>query len=233
MNWVFWRIAVLAVALVSVSGFASTKEVSARQATPLLQPVHTIQAARANFAGERASEDACLAADWVVESADHQGLPFVIVDKKDARIFVFGADGKLRGSTPVLLGLAVSDKGLVDMSNRKVSSLRPDERSTPAGRFASEPGQNLQGEAIIWIDYESSIAIHRLRPDVRGGRRAQRLTSASIQDNRISMGCVVVPVLFYENVIQSVLGKSRSVVYVLPETTPLRAMLSALQAGLN
>ena len=233
MNLVFWRIAVLAFALFSVSCLAHAKGVSAGQATTLTQSAHAIQTARADFAGERVSEDARLAADWVVQSADHQRLPFVVVDKKNARIFVFGVDGNLRGSTPVLLGLAVSDKGLVDMSNRKVSSLRPDERSTPAGRFSSEPGQNLQGEAIIWIDYEASIAIHRLRPDVRGGRRAQRLTSASIQDNRIFMGCVVVPVLFYENVIQSVLGKSRSVVYVLPETTPLRAMLSALQAGLN
>lgn len=47
------------------------------------------------------------------------------------------------------------------------------------------------------------------------------------------MGCLVVPVLFYENVIQPVLGNSRSVVYVLPETTSLRVMLGALQAGLN
>ncbi len=202
-------------------------------AVPLTPSIQLMQAPRADFAGEIASADARLSANWVAGSADNQHLPFVIVDKKNARAFVFGADRKLRGATPVLLGLAVGDGGLTDMSGRQVSSLRPDERTTPAGRFASEPGHNLQGEAIIWVDYAAKIAIHRLRPDLQQERRAQRLASTSVDDNRISMGCIVVPVAFYENVIQPVLGKSRSVVYVLPETRPLQSMLGALQASLN
>ncbi len=200
---------------------------------PLLLSAATIQAPRADFGGEAASADVRFAADWVAGNADNQRLPFVVVDKKNAQAFVFGADRKLRGVTSVLLGLAVGDGGLTDMSGRQVSSLRPEERTTPAGRFPAEPGRNLQGEPIIWIDYAAKLAIHRLRPDLQQQRRAQRMVSTSADDNRISMGCIVVPVAFYENVIQPLLGKTRSVVYVLPETRPVQGMLGSLQAGLN
>ena len=186
-----------------------------------------------DFAGHSATDDARIAADWVTANADNQRLPFVIVDKKNAQAFVFDADRQLKGATPVLLGLAVGDDGLVDMSGRKVSSLLPFERTTPAGRFVAEPGRNLQGEEIIWLDYAEKLAIHRLRPDHQPERRAQRLASASVADNRISLGCIVVPVAFYEKVIRPVLGKSRSVVYVLPETRPLQGMLNALQSSVQ
>ena len=186
-----------------------------------------------DFAGEPATADARIAAFWVAANADNQRLPFVIIDKKNARAFVFDADRQLKGATTVLLGLAVGDDGLVNMSGRQVSSLRPDERTTPAGRFVAEPGRNLQGEEIVWLDYDARLAIHRLRPDLGRERRAERLATASVEDNRISFGCVVVPVAFYEKVIRPVLGKGRSVVYVLPETRSLQGMLGALQSSVH
>lgn len=180
-----------------------------------------------------ASHDARQALRWVVESHDNQGLPFVIVDKKGGRIFVFEAGGKLRGASPALMGLAPGDHAAPGMAQRSVASLREDERTTPAGRFVSEPGHNLQGEAIVWIDYEAKLAIHRLRPAPATERRAERLASETPDDNRISMGCVVVPVSFYETVVGPALGKSRGIVYVLPETQPLDRMLGALQLSQN
>ena len=176
-----------------------------------------------------ASADARQALRWVVAAHDNEGLPFVIVDKKGGRIFVFEAGGQLRGASPALTGLAPGDHGVPGMAQRSVASLREDERTTPAGRFVSEPGHNLQGEAIVWIDYAAKLAIHRLRPAAAAERRAERLASETPDDNRISMGCVVVPVSFYESVVGPVLGKSRSIVYVLPETQPLQRMLGALQ----
>ena len=176
-----------------------------------------------------ASADARQALRWVVEAHDNEGLPFVIVDKKGGRIFVFEATGQLRGASPALTGLAPGDHGVPGMAQRSVASLRDYERTTPAGRFVSEPGHNLQGEAIVWIDYAAKLAIHRLRPAPAAERRAERLASETPDDNRISMGCVVVPVSFYETVVGPVLGKSRGVVYVLPETQPLARMLGALQ----
>ncbi len=75
----------------------------------------------------------------------------------------------------------------------------------------------------------AKLAIHRLRPALPQERRAERLSSATPDDKRISSGCVVVPVSFYDAVISPVLGKSYAVVYVLPETQPVQFMLRGLQ----
>ena len=51
---------------------------------------------RANFEQEVASHDARHVADWIVDSGNNHGMPFVIVDKVAAKVFVFHADGRLR-----------------------------------------------------------------------------------------------------------------------------------------
>lgn len=206
--------------------YTDTTSINATVATASVNPA-------TGMALVSASHDARQALRWVVESHDNQGLPFVIVDKKGGRIFVFEANGQLRGASPALMGLTPGDHAVPGMEQRSVASLREDERTTPAGRFVSEPGHNLQGEAIVWIDYTAKLAIHRLRPAPAAERRAERLASETPEDNRISMGCVVVPVSFYEAAVGPMLGKSRGIVYVLPETQPLQRMLSALQLSQN
>lgn len=183
---------------------------------------------QADFAGQVASADARYAASRVLSASDHQGLPFVIVDKKDARIFVFGPDGQLRGASAVLLGLASGDHSVPGIGERELSRILPAERTTPAGRFLSQPGRNLQGEAVVWVKHSEGLAIHRLRPGSSLEQRAQRLASSTPDDNRVSLGCVVVPVAFYQSVVAPVLGKNFSVVYVLPETFPVQALFDAL-----
>lgn len=176
-----------------------------------------------------ASADVRHALRWIMDARDNQGLPFVLVDKKAGRIFVFESTGLLRGASPALTGLTPGDHSVPGLAQRSVASLRADERTTPAGRFISEPGHNLRGEAIVWIDYAAKLAIHRLRPAPAAERRADRLASETPDDNRISLGCVVVPASFYDTVVSPMLGKSHGVVYVLPETQPLQNMLGALQ----
>ena len=182
-----------------------------------------------HFAGERVSDDARHAAGQVLDAADNQGQPFAIVDKRDARIYVFDATGRLLGASAALLGLTPGDHAVPDIAQRTPASLAPDERTTPAGRFASEPGHNDKGEAIVWVDYDASLAIHRLRPAPPRERRAERLASPAPADHRISLGCIVVPVEFYETVIGTSLGRERGVVYVLPEAGPAHAMLAAAE----
>ncbi len=178
----------------------------------------------ADFVGERASDDARYAANWVLESGDHQGRPFAIVDKRDARIYVFEAQGRVLGASPVLIGLAAGDLSVPDIAQRAPSSLLPTERTTPAGRFNSEPGHNDKGEDIVWVDYEASLAIHRLRPAPAAERRSERLSSQNAAEHRVSFGCVVVPIEFYERIVAASLGKGPGVVYVLPETRPVHEM---------
>lgn len=183
----------------------------------------------ADFGFERASNDARYAANWVLESGDHQGQPFAIVDKRDARIYVFEPQGRVLGASPVLIGLAPGDLSVPDIAQRTPSSLLPAERTTPAGRFNTEPGHNDKGEDIVWVDYEASLAIHRLRPAPAFERRSERLSAQSAAEHRISFGCVVVPVEFYESIVAASLGKRRGVVYVLPETRAVSEMFGALE----
>jgi hypothetical protein len=172
----------------------------------------------ADFAAQLPSHDARHVVDWVMASQDHTGLPFAIVDKKAARLYVFDADGRLQGVSAALLGLAPGDHGDPNLNQRDLSRLARHERTTPAGRFIAQPGRNVRGEPVVWVDYGAALAIHRLRPAPAHERRPARLDSATPADNRISLGCVVVPVDFYVNTVEPLLGRSRSVVYILPET---------------
>ena len=183
-----------------------------------------------DFAAERASTDARYAAAWVLAGADNHERPFAVVDKRDARIYVFEASGRLAGASAVLLGVTPGDFSVgID---RPPASLTLAERTTPAGRFDARPGRNDRGEDIVWIDYASSLAIHRLRPAPLQERRPARLASPSPDDNRISAGCIVVPVAFYEAVVAPTLGSGRSVVYVLPELHPVSGMFEAIDLSL-
>lgn len=161
---------------------------------------------------------ALVLARQVIASADHGGLPFAVVDKKAAVLTVFLGNGQLAGTTPVLLGADEGDRAMPGVGARaQRGQLLKGDRVTTAGRFVSEPGRNLGGESVVWIDYESALAIHRLRPGPSQQHRATRLASADPQARLVSAGCVVVPVAFYEAVVSPVLGRSRAVVYVMPE----------------
>jgi len=180
-----------------------------------------------DFAGERASADARYVAQWIAANGDNHGQPFAIVDKKDAKLFVFGAAGRLVGASPALLGAARGDDSAPGVGHMEPASIPLPQRTTPAGRFASEPGRNLSGEDIVWVEYDTAVAIHRLRPSPPKERRAQRLASPDPAEHRISLGCVVVPVAFYENVVAPTLGQQTGVVYVLPETRAVREVFGA------
>lgn len=156
---------------------------------------------------------------------DAGGRPWAVVDKGAARLSVFDADGRLVAETAVLLGLARGDDSAPGVGER-AAHLAPRERTTPAGRFEAEPGRNLSGENVVWVDYDAAFAIHRLRPAPASERRPQRLASATYEDNRISAGCVVVEPGFFEKVMLAQLGRGRSVVYVLPETRDWRTLFA-------
>ena len=152
-------------------------------------------------------------------SEDNRGLPYVIVDKLQARVFVFNARGTLVATSAALLGLARGDHSVPGIGDRPLAQIRPEERTTPAGRFFAEAGRNFTGEHVIWIDYDAALSIHRLR-DSPKQRLGQRLQSPTPDDNRTSFGCVTVSVPFYENVIKPVFAGGRGFVYILPETKP-------------
>ncbi|WP_306602486.1 hypothetical protein [Azonexus sp.] len=173
---------------------------------------------RVNFEQESASPDARHVADWIVHANDNRQLPFVIVDKTQGKVFVFYADGRLRGAAPALLGLAVGDDAVPGIGERKLSSIRPEERTTPAGRFEASLDRNLKGGEILWVDYETAISLHPVATGNPRERRAERLATPSPGDNRISFGCINVPAAFFKNVVSAAFQGTNGIVYVLPET---------------
>ena len=190
------------------------------------------QAAEArDFLSTRPSAEAQSLVAWVQRSGDARGRPFAVVDKRHARIYVFGADGALAGHSPALLGSTFGDHIVPGVGERaQTGGGRGAEATPPAGRFEAKPGRNDKGEHVVWVDYESAFAIHRLRPGLAYSARTTRLATSGVADKRVSWGCVVVPVPFYTGVVQRVLGAQRSVVYVMPEAGPLRAWLENVAA---
>lgn len=192
-------------------------------------PGAAAQAGGAEFGAEPASSTVRGMADWVTVSGDNHGLPFVIIDKMEAKVFVFHGDGRLRGAAPALLGVALGDESVPGIGERKLAQILPEERTTPAGRFVAGLGANLSGQDILWVDYDAAISLHRVVTTKPEERRAQRLATASSLDNRISYGCINVPVEFYEAVVQAAFTGTVGIVYVIPETRPLRDVFPAYE----
>jgi len=173
----------------------------------------------ADFGSEQPGADALHVANWAVHSADHRAMPFVIVDKRDSRVFVFDGRGRLLGAAPALLGLAQGDHSVPGIGSRKMSTIRPEERTTPAGRFVASMERSLQGDEILWVDYDTAVALHRVIATVPKERRLQRLASQTPADRRITYGCINVPVKFFEQVVMQAFKEGGSgIVYVLPDT---------------
>ena len=177
-----------------------------------------------------ASDDARYVEHWIHQKGDDHGRPFVIVDKKAARIYVFGAGGTLVGMSSTLLGQSRGDVPVPGAGQKNPADLLPDERKTPAGRFESQPGRNLHGEPVVWVDYDTGIAIHRVRPGISQMRRETSLATEDPNNKRLSLGCVVVPEQFFLSVVLPTLGHVHGTVYVLPEDVPVQAMFNAPQA---
>ena len=182
---------------------------------------------RANFKRETASKEARFIADWVVHSGDNQGLAFAIVDKMQAKVFVFYPDGRLRGAAPVLLGLARGDDSVPGIGDRELSDMPPEVRTTPAGRFMASLGRNASGKDVLWVDYEAAISMHRVIDTNPEERRPQRLQTPTPLDNRISYGCINAPIKFFDDVVSPAFSGSHGVVYVLPEVKPLDKVFAA------
>jgi hypothetical protein len=183
---------------------------------------------RADFGREQGSRDARHLADWVVDSGDNLGKAFVIIDKIEARVFVFDAGGRIRGAAPALLGSARGDHTVPGIGERKLSAVRPEERTTPAGRFVAAIGQSSRGEDVVWVDYDAAVSLHRV---IRTQNRLQRLSTPTPKDKRVSYGCINVPAAFYDTVVSPAFSGTEGIVYVLPEIRSVREVFRSYEVG--
>lgn len=175
-----------------------------------------------------ASPAALAVVQGALRSGDHQGWPFVVVDKIHAQVLVFSGTGRWLGSATALIGLARGDEAIPGLGNRPLSQIQPHERITPAGRFVAELDRNAAGQTILWVDYEQAISLHPVRSLNPLERRLERLASASLQDKRISYGCINVPTQFWRGVVLPAFQNTQGIVYVLPDSRPLDSVFAHL-----
>jgi hypothetical protein len=182
---------------------------------------------RADFRGEASSADVQHIADWAVHSGDNKGLPFIVIDKAGAKALAFDRTGRLIESTPVLLGIGVGDKFAPGVVSMDMYQTQPWQRITPAGRFFAEEDRNLKRETVLWVDYDAGIAIHRLSRKRTKERRHERMASNDPAQHRITYGCINVPPAFYDRVVHPQFGPKGGIVYVLPDSAPLKAFFKS------
>jgi hypothetical protein len=155
-------------------------------------------------------------AGWVMATDDNRGYPFAIIDKAAAEVLVFGADGRLVGRSPALIGSAVGDLSAEGIADRELKDIPDKDRTTPAGRFIAGYGPATGGQRVLWVDYETAVSIHPMTTGNRAEKREERLKSATPKDNRITHGCINVSTEFYNKIVKATFGKG-GVFYVLPD----------------
>lgn len=194
---------------------------------PVQAPAAAAAPLRADFGATEASADARNVADWIAASDDAGGGEFILVDKKNAVVHVFDGAARLRASSAVLLGAASGDDPVPGIGTRPIAEVRPEERTTPAGRFLAERGHNARGEDVVWVDYDNAVSMHRVLTTNRRERRLERLATPTADDNRISYGCINVPVDFFEAHLRPVFATRRALVYVLPDVKSIAEVFGA------
>lgn len=163
------------------------------------------------------SLDAKNLASWITESGNNQDLPFIIIDKREAKVFTFLADGRFSKASPALIGATVGDDVAAGVGQKKLSDIKVEERTTPAGRFEVQIGTSPNKSELLWIDYESGLSMHPVVTSNPLEHRLKRLSSSNLSERRITYGCINVSSLFYEEVIHPTFKNSSGIAYVLPE----------------
>ncbi len=169
-------------------------------------------------------------AGWVAASHDNGALPYAIIDKKDASLFLFDATGKPLARVPVLIGIAQGDDATPGVGSKNLAEIGPAEKTTPAGRFLARYGFAAGKQKVLWVDYANSVALHPIPPGAsKKEHRRERMLSPTPDDNRITFGCINVPAAFYSKSLRPLFQKKGGYVYVLPDTKPVEAVFPRLR----
>jgi hypothetical protein len=206
---------------------------AATQSTPIdlkLHPAAAPQFGATDVTLQSASEEVKRVARWIIDSGDNTGLPFLLVDKVNAQVFAFSSSGQLQGTAPALLGMAHGDR-LLAPNTATMAQMPPKVRITPAGRFVSQLAIDSHGKELLVLNYDASISLHPVVKGTPAEHRAERLSSPTSQDNRISFGCINVPPAFYTTFVHPAFNQTKGVVYVLPETGPASELFGFQPAG--
>ncbi|MEA3390264.1 L,D-transpeptidase [Sphingobium sp. CCH11-B1] len=167
--------------------------------------------------------------NWVTGAADNKALPYVVLDKAAARIWLYDGKGKRIADAPVLVGIALGDDATPGVGAKSLAEIGPAEKTTPAGRFLAKFGVAAGKTRVLWVDYATSVALHTIPPGNPKEKRVDRMLSPDIADNRITFGCINVPKAFYAKV-GPLFRKKGGYVYILPDAKPIEEVFPQLHA---
>lgn len=157
---------------------------------------------------------ACYAEDWA-NLRDYLNSPVIIASKSDASLMVFIPEENIVYRTPALYGKMKSDafdQTVYDANDKPLPI-------TPAGIFSSRKAYStyLKSKITSFINGKNYIvAIHPVYNSNVSQYRVERLHSRTIDDNRITNGCINVPGSFYAKYIEPLRDGTK--VIVLPES---------------
>ncbi len=172
--------------------------------------------------------------DWVSGAKDNRGLPWAVVDKVNATLFLFAPDGTQQAAVPVLIGIMPGDEASPGVGTKTLASLGPAEKTTPAGRYLAKFGLPVAGQRVLWVDYATSVALHPIPKDSRAReKRRERMLSPTPDDNRITFGCINVPQAFYARQLRPTFREKGGYVYILPDTRPIEEVFPRLRTQLT
>ena len=215
----------------ALAGLALTAPVPARAADSA-QPTEPPPSASTEAESEGSQSAAAMrVADWIAASGDNRSLPYIIIDKKTASLFLFDAKRKSLGEVPVLIGVAVGDDASPGIGRKSLAKIGPAEKTTPSGRFLAQYGLAAGRQKMLWVDYATSVGLHPIPKDAgKNEHRRQRMLSPTADDNRITFGCINVPMAFYNKNVRPLFQRKGGYVYVLPDTKPLEVVFPGLRA---
>jgi hypothetical protein len=191
------------------------------------RPTPPVEAARVMSDAARATYERMM--------LDNKGTPFIIADKPSAQVFLFKTDGSLIKSFPALYG---KTKGDVlphpigaQLTAAEINKTLDSQKITPAGVFDAVlirgkdyPLQLSLKDAQGNI---SVIAMHQVYTGNIKERRLERLSSASITDNRVSFGCINVGLDNFNKYVVPNYGKGARIGVVPDETGALDKYIPA------
>jgi hypothetical protein len=217
--------------LVALAGFAFSGSIPAQA----VKNVKTIapRAAKADIIASEPEPARSVAAtrvvDWIAATGDNRSLPYIVIDKNSAHAFLFNAKGKSLADAPVLIGIAVGDEATPGVGKKTLAEIGPAEKTTPAGRFLAKFGYATGRQKILWVDYTTSVALHPIPSGNSKERRRKRMLSPAIDDNRITFGCINVPLTFYNKGVRPLFLRKGGYVYVMPDTKSLQDVFPPLR----
>jgi hypothetical protein len=167
----------------------------------------------ADLARERAAPEVQQVARWAVDTLDHAGLPFVVIDKARARVFAFDAQGRFRASAPILFG--------PERAQRVA-------RSAPAGRLVADGWRSAQDGAIVWVHDRTVLSLQGIPPDTAPESTSQIPMSSAGVYHAVSYESLHVAADFYRDHL-SALRLQGSIAYVLPEGLPWQELFGIIR----